>query len=387
MVFIRPPLAERIAGQTDQGAAGSGGSATGSSDADDDASAGGSDADDDSTDTQEPGSSVDPSIEPAAATADERAGSAVDPTKEQAADPTGSTTSSAAADGKDDSSAADAADAAAAKADEQVSDASGSVEDVPAASHASVSALSVEPTSIETAAPEQAARALAVAAALDPIFVPYTLPSIPTGGSWLDVLIASVWRDISHTWFNKKPVATYTSEQVLLTTTYTVDVVDPNGDPLSFAIIQPEHGLVTWVPFTNKFLYTPDLFYTGDPVPDGEVGEVVVTVLNPDYPLVRFGTGDLSAVLPGPCPTGRSNTRIRGWLGRADQTAKVRGMFVHPSQVAEVLRRHPEAGRGRLVIEGEMAHPWGLAVDEAHVFWTDGAAGKVLRMDRCCPAK
>ena len=251
---------------TDQGAAGSGGSATGSSDADDDASAGGSDADDDSTDTQEPGSSVDPSIEPAAATADERAGSAVDPTKEQAADPTGSTTSSAAADGKDDSSAADAADAAAAKADEQVSDASGSVEDVPAASHASVSALSVEPTSIETAAPEQAARALVVAAALDPIFVPYTLPSIPTGGSWLDVLIASVWRDISHTWFNKKPVATYTSEQVLLTTTYTVDVVDPNGDPLSFAIIQPEHGLVTWVPFTNKFLYTPDLFYTGDPV-------------------------------------------------------------------------------------------------------------------------
>jgi phenylacetate-CoA ligase len=95
---------------------------------------------------------------------------------------------------------------------------------------------------------------------------------------------------------------------------------------------------------------------TGDPVPDGEVGEVVVTTLNPDYPLVRFGTGDLSAILPGPCPTGRSNTRIRGWLGRADQTAKVRGMFVHPSQVAEVLRRHPEAGRGRLVVEGEMAN-------------------------------
>ena len=94
---------------------------------------------------------------------------------------------------------------------------------------------------------------------------------------------------------------------------------------------------------------------TGDPVPDGEVGEVVVTVLNPDYPLVRFGTGDLSAVMPGRCPTGRSNTRIRGWLGRADQTVKVRGMFVHPGQVAEVLRRHPGAGRGRLVIEGEMA--------------------------------
>lgn len=94
---------------------------------------------------------------------------------------------------------------------------------------------------------------------------------------------------------------------------------------------------------------------TGDPVANGEVGEVVVTVLNPDYPLVRFGTGDLSAVLPGPCPSGRSNGRIKGWLGRADQTAKVRGMFVHPSQVAEVLRRHPEALRGRLVISGERA--------------------------------
>ena len=94
---------------------------------------------------------------------------------------------------------------------------------------------------------------------------------------------------------------------------------------------------------------------TGEPVPDGEVGEVVVTTLNPDYPLIRFGTGDLSAVLPGGCPTGRTNRRIRGWLGRADQTAKVRGMFVHPSQVAEIVRRHPEVARARLVIEGEMA--------------------------------
>ncbi|MFO0444985.1 MAG: phenylacetate--CoA ligase family protein, partial [Betaproteobacteria bacterium] len=80
-----------------------------------------------------------------------------------------------------------------------------------------------------------------------------------------------------------------------------------------------------------------------------------VTALHADYPLVRFGTGDLSAVLPGRCPTGRTNTRIKGWMGRADQTAKVRGMFVHPSQVAEVLRRHPELGRGRLVVAGEMA--------------------------------
>jgi phenylacetate-CoA ligase len=94
---------------------------------------------------------------------------------------------------------------------------------------------------------------------------------------------------------------------------------------------------------------------TGDVLPDGEVGEVVVTTFNRDYPLVRFGTGDLSAVLPGPCPTGRTNTRIRGWLGRADQTTKVRGMFVHPGQVASVLRRFPDVARARLVVEGEMA--------------------------------
>ena len=95
---------------------------------------------------------------------------------------------------------------------------------------------------------------------------------------------------------------------------------------------------------------------TGDVLPDGEVGEVVVTVLHPEYPLLRFGTGDLSAVLAGSCPTGRSNQRIKGWMGRADQTAKVRGMFVHPSQVAQVLKRHPELLRARLVVEGEMAN-------------------------------
>jgi phenylacetate-CoA ligase len=95
---------------------------------------------------------------------------------------------------------------------------------------------------------------------------------------------------------------------------------------------------------------------TGDPVPDGEVGELVVTTLNPDYPLIRFGTGDLSAVLAGDCPTGRTGRRIKGWMGRADQTTKVRGMFVHPSQVAEVVRRHPEIARARLVVEGEMAN-------------------------------
>jgi phenylacetate-CoA ligase len=95
---------------------------------------------------------------------------------------------------------------------------------------------------------------------------------------------------------------------------------------------------------------------TSDPVPQGEVGEIVVTTLNPDYPLIRFGTGDLSAVLSGTCPTGRTNTRIRGWMGRADQTAKVRGMFVHPAQVAAIVRRHPEVRRARLIVSGEMAN-------------------------------
>jgi len=91
---------------------------------------------------------------------------------------------------------------------------------------------------------------------------------------------------------------------------------------------------------------------TGDPVAEGEVGEVVVTTFSTDYPLVRFATGDLSAVLPGKRPCGRTNMRIKGWLGRADQTTKVRGLFVHPEQVAEVLRRHSLA-RARLVVEND----------------------------------
>jgi phenylacetate-CoA ligase len=90
---------------------------------------------------------------------------------------------------------------------------------------------------------------------------------------------------------------------------------------------------------------------TGDPLPDGEVGEVVVTTFNPDYPLIRFATGDLSAVLAGQSPCGRTNMRIKGWLGRADQTTKVRGMFVTPSQVAEVAKRHPQIQRVRLVVD------------------------------------
>lgn len=90
---------------------------------------------------------------------------------------------------------------------------------------------------------------------------------------------------------------------------------------------------------------------TGDPVADGEVGEVIVTALSPEYPLIRFATGDLSAILPGVSPCGRTNRRIKGWMGRADQTAKVRGMFVHPSQIAQVLKAHAEIFKGRLVVE------------------------------------
>ena len=90
---------------------------------------------------------------------------------------------------------------------------------------------------------------------------------------------------------------------------------------------------------------------TGDPVPEGEVGEVVVTSFNPDYPMIRLATGDLSALMPGVSPCGRTNVRIKGWMGRADQTAKVKGMFVHPRQIAEVAARHPELKRLRLVVD------------------------------------
>jgi len=95
---------------------------------------------------------------------------------------------------------------------------------------------------------------------------------------------------------------------------------------------------------------------TGNPVPEGEVGEVVVTTLNPDYPLIRFATGDLSAVLPGVSPCGRTNMRIKGWMGRADQTTKIKGMFVRPEQVADLVGRHPEVVRARVTAgrEGEM---------------------------------
>ena len=90
---------------------------------------------------------------------------------------------------------------------------------------------------------------------------------------------------------------------------------------------------------------------TGDPVPEGDVGEVVVTTFNRAYPLIRFGTGDMSAVLAGPSPCGRTNMRIKGWMGRADQRTKVRGMFVDPEQIAEISKKHPGLGRLRLVID------------------------------------
>jgi phenylacetate-CoA ligase len=89
---------------------------------------------------------------------------------------------------------------------------------------------------------------------------------------------------------------------------------------------------------------------TGEPVPEGEVGEVVVTSFNPDYPMIRLATGDLSALMPGASPCGRTNLRIKGWMGRADQTTKVKGMFVRPEQIAELAKRHPEIGRLRLVV-------------------------------------
>ena len=92
---------------------------------------------------------------------------------------------------------------------------------------------------------------------------------------------------------------------------------------------------------------------TGEPAGEGEVGEVVVTTFNETYPLIRFATGDLSAFMPGQSPCGRTNKRIKGWLGRADQTVKVKGMFVHPSQIAEIGRRHPGLGRLRLIVTRE----------------------------------
>ncbi|MDG1103859.1 MAG: phenylacetate--CoA ligase family protein [Ascidiaceihabitans sp.] len=92
---------------------------------------------------------------------------------------------------------------------------------------------------------------------------------------------------------------------------------------------------------------------TGTPVFPGEIGEVLVTSLNPDYPLIRFATGDMSAVMAGQSPCGRTNTRIKGWMGRADQTTKIKGMFVRPEQVAAFVSRHEEVDRARVIASRE----------------------------------
>jgi len=110
---------------------------------------------------------------------------------------------------------------------------------------------------------------------------------------------------------------------------------------------------------------------TGDPVPEGDVGEVVVTSFNPVYPMIRLATGDLSAVLPGRSPCGRTNMRIKGWMGRADQTTKIKGMFVRPEQIAEIARRHPELGRVRLVVTRE-------AEQDAMTLHAESAGGEGL---------
>ena len=116
---------------------------------------------------------------------------------------------------------------------------------------------------------------------------------------------------------------------------------------------------------------------TGDPVALGEVGEMVVTTLNPAYPLIRFATGDLSALLPGTCPTGRTNARIKGWMGRADQTTKIRGMFVHPKQVDDIVKRFPEVAKARLVVAGEMANDTMTLMVETACSGPDALAQKI----------
>jgi phenylacetate-CoA ligase len=120
---------------------------------------------------------------------------------------------------------------------------------------------------------------------------------------------------------------------------------------------------------------------TSDPAADGETGEVVVTSFNPEYPMIRFATGDLSAVLVGPSPCGRTNMRIKGWLGRADQTTKIRGMFVYPNQIAEVAKRHPGLNRVRLVVtrDGEQDAMTLMAESTSHADDLAGALAATLQ--------
>jgi phenylacetate-CoA ligase len=118
---------------------------------------------------------------------------------------------------------------------------------------------------------------------------------------------------------------------------------------------------------------------TGDPATDGEVGEVVVTTFNKDYPLIRFATGDLSSVLPGVSPCGRTNTRIKGWQGRADQATKVRGLFVHPQQIADVLKRHPDVLRARLVVDQLKGADSMVLLCESHIELSLDAIANTVR--------
>lgn len=120
---------------------------------------------------------------------------------------------------------------------------------------------------------------------------------------------------------------------------------------ISFETVDPDGNICEGMVLDEGIILELVLPGTGEPVAAGEVGEVVVTTLTPEYPLIRFATGDLSAMLPGPSPCGRTNHRIKGWLGRADQTTKVRGMFVHPEQISEILRRHKSIIRARLVVD------------------------------------
>ncbi len=126
---------------------------------------------------------------------------------------------------------------------------------------------------------------------------------------------------------------------------------------------------------------------TADPVPDGDVGEVVVTTFSPVYPMIRFGTGDLSAIMPGQSPCGRTNMRLRGWLGRADQTTKIKGMFVHPSQVAEIAKRHPGLGRLRLIVNRQGEQDRMVLQVEAPQATAELAAKVATSMQAVCKLK
>jgi phenylacetate-CoA ligase len=125
---------------------------------------------------------------------------------------------------------------------------------------------------------------------------------------------------------------------------------------LAYESLSPDGGVHPGMILDERLILEIVRPGTGDPVAPGEVGEVVITSFNKDYPLVRFATGDLSAVLPGTSPCGRTNVRIKGWMGRADQSTKVRAMFVTPRQIADIVRHHPEIARARLVVEGEVGN-------------------------------